>query len=134
LLVVITSNGARPPSDALLRRCRRVAMRPLEAEVVERLVRERVPGATSGLAHAVRVAATEAAERDGARASVQETCALAAEVLGVAESAGDCALSVAGWGARGEAGREWALGRGGAPRATALWDEVRRARRAGATR
>jgi MoxR-like ATPase len=133
VLVFLTSNAARPLSEALLRRARRVAMEPLPVEQVERLIADALASSLSaqaalGLARLTWRAARAVAQAEGNTAlSPQEGIKLAREIVGVAESCEDVREALAGSAARTEQGRVAALRSDLAP---AIWAEVTRARRA----
>ena len=124
VLVFLTSNDQRPLGDALLRRCRRVAMRPLPADLTARLIAERaqVPQGVATLTWRLMRAV---AEQEGTVLSLQEGVRCAGEIVACAESAHDVRLILAGWAARTEAGREAARKMDVSP----LWGEVVRHRR-----
>ena len=106
VLVVLTSNGTRPLTEALLRRCRRVRVAPLPVETQERILGERT-GLPAGLVRLTWRAAREVALTDGVVAlSLQEGVRLLREIADCAESAEDVRVALAGWAARGEAGRQ----------------------------
>lgn len=118
VLVVITSNGARPLSDALLRRCRRVSMAPLPVDVAVRLISERAavaPGIARMCWKAMRAVAGE-----DTVLSLQEGVRCAEEAWAVAESAADLRLILAGWAARDDEGRQ----RAARCDVSALWGEI----------
>lgn len=105
LAVVLTSNGARPHTEPLLRRCRRLRMRPLPAELMARLVEQRV-GCPAGVATlAVRLAVAVAlAEGRDADTSVQEVSEFVAELVALQTAGELCRPAVlaaaCGWLAR----------------------------------
>lgn len=124
LLVFLTSNGARDFSDALLRRVRRVRMRPLPVEMLDRLAQER-SGAPAGVVRCLRKAAFAVAEADGAVLSVQELAHLCTDAWNVAKSAADVREYLAQWAARGSAGAQAARSCDIGP----VWAEIVKARR-----
>ena len=125
LVVFLTSNGQRDLSDAFLRRVRRVRMRPLPSEVVDRLVAERAKVPESLASHA-RKAATTVAEAEGNSAlSLQEITQLAADCWSVAESASDVRELLAQLAARTDRGAASAR----KAKVGALWGEIVAARR-----
>ena len=95
LLVIMTSNGTRPISAALLRRCRRVEMQPLPAETVEAIMAERSK-TPAGICHMLRKLAYSIGEKSERTASLQELCLLAEEAM-LAGSVDELALIVEGW-------------------------------------
>lgn len=95
LLVIMTSNGTRPISAALLRRCRRVEMQPLPAETVEAIMAERSK-TPAGACAMLRKLAYSIGERADRTASLQELCLLAEEAM-LAESIQELGLIVEGW-------------------------------------
>lgn len=108
LEVYITSNNVRPLSDALLRRGRRVWMRPLTAEMVEQIALDQT-GAPAGVIATLRKAAwAVAAAEDRDHVTVAEFVPLVLEVL-EAQSIDDIRDALAGWAARTEAGAAYAL-------------------------
>jgi MoxR-like ATPase len=115
VLVVLTSNGARPLSDALLRRVRRVRMEPLPVDVQERILHERT-GMPAGV---VRLAWRAARAVGGPELSLQEGERLLGE-LRFAESIADVRESLAGWAARDAAQNQTAL----RADVAALWGEL----------
>jgi MoxR-like ATPase len=121
---VLTSNGAREHLDALLRRVRRVRMRPLSVEILDRLARERSGAPASVVTVASKLART-IADSDGAVLSVQELEYLCRDLWQVAATADECRLLLSQWAARGDAGHRAALSSAVAP----LWGEIVAARR-----
>lgn len=105
VIVIATSNGQRAPSDALLRRVRRLQMAPLRAEVRDR-VSARLAGCSERLASILGRAARPIAEADGAHLSPQEVALMARELLDAGEGPDDVRLALEGWAARGEPGRQ----------------------------
>ena len=124
VLVVLTSNGQRELGDALLRRCRRVEVPPLPVTAQEQILATWT-GLPPGLVRVAWKAARLVAEADGAALSLQEGRHLLGELL-LAEDLAEVRLSLAGWAARGPAGR--ALARK-TPQAAAVWGELGVARR-----
>lgn len=127
LVVFLTSNGARPLSDALLRRVRRIRMAQLPAETMEAIC-HRESGVPLGVCRLLRKAAQEVAAKDEATLSLQELICLAADVWRHASSYDDVREYLAQWAARGEAGAAAARQIDLAP----LWGEVLAARRGAA--
>ena len=125
VLVILTSNGVRPLSEALIRRCRRVAMAPLPIEVQERILAARTQ-VHPRLVRAAWAAAREVAALDECHVlSLQEGVRLIAE-LDQTESVEDVGWVLAGWAGRGP------VAQARAPRfraCPAVWGEVLRARR-----
>ena len=95
LLVFLTSNATRQLSDALLRRCRRVIMRPLSVEVVDAILMQ--TGAPKGVITTFRKVAYKLAEEEGNVPSVQELRRALAELLAVADGVDDVRLILQGW-------------------------------------
>jgi MoxR-like ATPase len=116
VLVVITSNGARPLSDALLRRVRRVQMASLPAETAVRLIAERAH-VSPGISRMVWKTMREIA---AGVLSLQEGVRCAEECWLVAESASDLRLILAGWAARDDEDRR----RSARVDVSALWGEI----------
>jgi MoxR-like ATPase len=125
LITVITSNGFRPLSDALLRRVRRLRMQPLPVEILDRLAEER-SGAPKGVVTLLSRAAREVAEAEGTVLSVQELTRLCQETWELADGVHAVRLSLAGWAARTQAGHEAAMR---SRLAEAVWGEIQAARR-----
>lgn len=126
LLVIITSNGQRDLSDALLRRCRRVWMAPLPVSQQEAILAART-GHAIGVVRIAWKAARAIAQVDGVDClSLQEGVRLLQE-LRLCEGVEDVRLALAGWAARGEAGRLACRRHDVAP----LWGELLAARRSG---
>jgi DNA polymerase III delta prime subunit len=126
VIVVITSNATRPLSDALQRRVRRVAMRPLSGEVAVGVITRKL-SCPAGVARLTWRALCECAQADGTVPSVQEGNCCVQELSDVAESCDDVRLIVAGWGPRGDAGRQ-AAAKSKLPEA--IWAEVKKWRSA----
>lgn len=126
LLVFLTSNGQRDLSDALLRRVRRVRMRPLPTDTVVRLVAARA-GVSVGFARCLVKAARAVAESESnANLSLQEMCHLAGDIWHVAGDIAEAREYLAQWAARTAAGAQAARKADLAP----AWAEVITARRA----
>ncbi len=123
-IVVLTSNGARAHLDALLRRVRRVRMRPLPIDVMDRLACER-SGAPIAVVRAASKLGRAIAALDSTVLSVQELEYLCRELHGLASSAAECRLLLSQWAARGSAGHTAATTADVAP----LWGEICAARR-----
>lgn len=121
LYVFLTSNGVRPLSDALLRRCRRVRLNPLPVETVIELIIAKT-GAAPGVVRTAVKAARAIAEAEGnPNLSLQEMGHLVAD-LALARSADDVRELLAQWAARTEAGAEVARKCNVGP----LWAELKR--------
>lgn len=123
---VLTSNGARPHLDALLRRVRRVRMRPLPVDILDQLARDRSGAPTAVVTVASKLARAIAAT-DGAVLSVQELEYLCRDLWSVAASADECRLLLSQWASRGDAGHRAAMQAAVAP----LWGEILAAKRRG---
>ncbi|NBD73707.1 AAA domain-containing protein [Patescibacteria group bacterium] len=123
VLVFLTSNAVRPLGDALLRRVRRVRMRPLPAATVEEIVAAKT-SAPEGVVRIARKAAYDVAQAEGTFVSPQELVRLVDELLSVAQSVDDVKASLAGWAAKTDAGADRARASKFAP---ALWAEVKAA-------
>jgi MoxR-like ATPase len=131
VMVVATSNDQRPLSEALMRRFRRVEMRPLPLEVIERIVGDR-SGAPKGVVTLGVRAAQEVARAEGNSAlSPQEIAHAVREAWEIATSAQEVRMVLAAWAARTPAGREAARRSALIP---ALWAEIKRGRSATAER
>lgn len=120
LLVILTSNGQRPLSEALLRRCRRVAMQPLPADLERQLLV--ADGAPIGVA-ALMVKLATAIRGKGLSCPSLPELRSAARDLAVCQDAADVALTLCGWLAKHS--EEEPLCRAAAP---AVWGEWRAAR------
>lgn len=104
VLVVITSNGARPHTDALLRRCRRLRMQPMPAEIRVELAAAR-SGAPAGVVRLIDRACQLVAQAEGDEAlSLQEIAHACAEAWVVASSADAVAETLRAWAARTDDG------------------------------
>ncbi len=126
-LVMLTSNGQRPLSEALLRRVRRVRMESLPVPLEDALIMRRTR-APCGVVTILARAAREVAAADGAIVSLQEIERLVLDVMSIAESCRDVREMLAQHGARGVKGHPLAL----THKATsAAWAEVVGARRRG---
>lgn len=121
---VLTSNDARPLGDALLRRCRRVRMQPLPADVCDEIVRDRCPSVPPAVVPTAAKAARAVARGEGNDAlSIQEIVRVVEAIWQTAETADDvreilAQLALREGGVVGEAGR-----------VAAVWGEVCAARR-----
>jgi MoxR-like ATPase len=104
VLVVITSNGQRPHTDALLRRCRRLRMQPMPAELRVELAAAR-SGAPIGVVRLMDRACQLVARAEGNEAlSLQEISHACAEAWKVADSADAVAETLRAWAARTDEG------------------------------
>jgi MoxR-like ATPase len=104
VLVVITSNGQRPHTDALLRRCRRLRMQPLPEALRVELAAAR-SGTPIGVARLVDRACQIVARAEGNEAlSLQEIAHACAEAWTVASSADAVAETLRAWAARTDEG------------------------------
>jgi MoxR-like ATPase len=104
VLVVITSNGQRPHTDALLRRCRRLRMPPMAEDLRVRLAQER-SGAPAGVVRLLDRACQLVARAEGNEAlSLQEIAHACREAWEVAASAEEVAEVLRAWAARTDAG------------------------------
>lgn len=123
LYVFLTSNGMRPLSDALLRRCRRVRLSPLPVEAVIELITAQT-GTGAGIVRIAVKAARAVAEAEGNTSlSLQEMGHLVAD-LALARSADDVRELLAQWAARTDAGAEVARTFNVGP----LWAELKKGR------
>ena len=129
VIVVITSNGTRPHTDALLRRCRRLRLGPMPEELRVRLAAER-SGAPTGVARLVDRACQELARAEGNEAlSLQEIAHACHEVWVVAESPVEVREALRAWASRTDEGAA-AVDRPEIERLIgAIWGEVAAARR-----
>lgn len=129
VVVIITTNGARPHTDALLRRCRRLRMQPMPDDLRVRLAVER-SGAPAGVCRLIDRACTAVASADGNNAlSLQEISHACREAWELAASADDVTEILAAWAARtadGEAAVRTAEIR---RLVVAAWGEIAAARR-----
>lgn len=106
VLVIITSNGQRELSDALLRRCRRLRMAPMADNLRIRLAAER-SCAPMGVVRLIDRACRAVAHQEGNDAlSLQEIAHACREAWEMAESVEDVAEIVAAWAARTPEGAE----------------------------
>jgi MoxR-like ATPase len=104
VLVVITSNGQRPHTDALLRRCRRLRMQPLPEALRVELAAAR-SGAPVGVVRLMDRACQLVARAEGNDAlSLQEIAHACHEGWVVAKSADDVAETLRAWAARTDEG------------------------------
>jgi MoxR-like ATPase len=133
VIVVITSNGARPHTDALLRRCRRLRLPPMDEGLRVRLAQER-SGAPAGVVRLLDRACQIVAQAEGNEAlSLQEISHACREAWEVAASAEEVAEVLRAWAARTDEGVE-AVNTPEVRRVvTAVWGEIVAARRKGVT-
>jgi MoxR-like ATPase len=127
VLMILTTNGARPLGEPLIRRCRRLHMTPLPLVQQEAILcaRSRRP---LGLVRVAWAAAREIAALDECAAlSLQEGVRLLAE-LDQAQSSEDCGWILVGWAGRGPKAQSMAPRYRQAP---AVWGEILRVRRGG---
>jgi MoxR-like ATPase len=129
VIVVITSNGTRPHTDALLRRCRRLRLGPMPEDLRVRLAAER-SGAPTGVARLVDRACQEIARAEGNEAlSLQEIAHACHEVWAIAQSPAEVREALRSWAARTDDGAA-AVDRPEIERLIgAIWGEVAAARR-----
>ena len=129
VIVVITSNGSRQHTDALLRRCRRLRLGPMPEELRVRLAAER-SGAPVGVARLIDRACQTIAEAEGNTAlSLQEIAHACHEVWAIAESPAEVREALRAWAARTDEGAA-AVDRPEVERLIgAIWGEVAAARR-----
>jgi len=129
VIVVITSNGSRQHTDALLRRCRRLRLGPMPEDLRVRLAAER-SGAPVGIARLVDRACQTIAEVEGNTAlSLQEIAHACHEVWAIAQSTGEVREALRAWAARTDEGAA-AVDRPEVERLIgAIWGEVAAARR-----
>lgn len=104
VLVIITSNGQRPHTDALLRRCRRLRMPPMAEDLRVRLAQER-SGAPMGVVRLIDRACQMVARAEGNEAlSLQEVAHACREAWEVTTSAAEVAETLRAWAARTDEG------------------------------
>lgn len=104
VLVVITSNGARPHADALLRRCRRLRMQPMPEALRVELAAAR-SSAPTGVVRLIDRACQLVARAEGNDAlSLQEIAHACAEAWQVARSVEEVAECLRSWAARTDEG------------------------------
>jgi MoxR-like ATPase len=132
VLVVITSNGTRPHTDALLRRCRRLRMPPMPEDLRVRLAHER-SGAPMGVVKLIDRACQMVARAEGNEAlSLQEIAHACREAWEVAGSADEVAETLRAWAARTDEGAAAVSTPEVRRLVAAIWGEVSVARRKGA--
>jgi MoxR-like ATPase len=129
VLCFITSNAHRELSDALMRRVRRVMMQPLPIAQQERLlmVRTNLP---PGFVRVLWKLAREIAVYEGNNAlSLQEGVRALHEAFSFSGDQGDLALTLTGWAARNNKGRDYVRDKViGSRNLSAAWSELCRAR------
>lgn len=128
LIVMITSNGQRELSDALLRRVRRVRMKTLPVEVMNALVYDATL-VNQGIITLASKAARVVAESEGTILSVQELTNLVGD-LHLCEKLEDVQLLLAQWAARTAKGQAKAMNF----EVATLWGEILKVKRRNATR
>jgi MoxR-like ATPase len=102
VLVVITSNGQRPHTEALIRRCRRLRMEPLPQPLRVELAAAR-SGAPKGVVALIDKACQAIAQAEGNSAlSLQEIANACREIWAVCESAQEVGEALACWAARSD--------------------------------
>lgn len=126
--VVITSNGYRPLSGALLRRCRRVVVPALPAEV-EREILAKKTGAPVGLVKVLQRAGTGVAQAEGGPVSVQELGNALTELLDSAESLEDVRFILQAWLPKTQEGMFYLASPDGQEAIRRVWAEVAQARK-----
>ena len=126
LLVVITSNGARPLSEALIRRLRRVRMQALPESACATAVRRILPDVRPGIITLVTRAAYQVARAENREGGTVQEIARCVEECLLAEREADIRLALAGWLARTDDGARAARRSSLAP---AIWGEVLASRR-----
>ncbi len=120
---VLTSNESREHTDALLRRVRRVRMRPMRAEVIDSIVGS-ITQQPPNICVLARRACTAVAQHEGGIISAQEIARFVAD-LPLCDSCDDARESLAQWAARTARGDVFARG----ANISQLWGEFIRYRR-----
>jgi len=129
VLVVITSNGQRPHTDALLRRCRRLRMQPLPEALRVELAAAR-SGAPVGVVKLIDRACQLVARAEGNEAlSLQEIAHACHEAWAVANSADAVAETLRAWAARTDEGALAVDTQEVRRLVAAIWGEIVAARR-----
>jgi MoxR-like ATPase len=129
VVVVLTSNGQREHTDALIRRCRRLRMEPLKDDLRVQLAHER-SGAPVGVVRLVDRACQMVARAEGNEAlSLQEIAHACRETWEVASSAEEVAETLRAWAARSDEGIAAADHRDVRRLVAAIWGEIVAARR-----
>jgi MoxR-like ATPase len=129
VIVVITSNGARPHTDALLRRCRRLRMQPMPEALRVELAAAR-SGAPVGVVRLVDRACQAVARTEGNEAlSLQEIAHACSEAWTVADSADAVAETLRAWAARTDEGARAVDTPEVRRLVAAIWGEIMAARR-----
>lgn len=111
LRVVITTNGCRELNPALVRRCRRLVMNQLPADMLDRLTAEQAE-VGHALARQIRRICQACAAIDGQESSLQEMVNLGRE-LKMATSDEEVSLAIEAWAPRGARGREYMVSKDG---------------------
>jgi MoxR-like ATPase len=102
VLVIVTSNGQRPHTEALIRRCRRLRMEPLPQALRVELAATR-SGAPKGVVTLIDRACQEIAQAEGNNAlSLQEIANACREIWAVCKSAQEVGEALAAWAARSD--------------------------------
>ena len=131
VLVVITSNGQRPHTEALIRRCRRLRMEPLPIPLRVELAAAR-SGAPKGVVTLVDKACQVIAQAEGNNAlSLQEIANACREIWAVCQSAQEVGEALAAWAARGDEAARVVNTPQLRKLCGSIWGEVIVARRAG---
>ncbi len=126
LTVYLTSNNTRDLGDALLRRCRRVWMRALSCDVIEKIVCEQAPEIPAHIITLARRAAYAVAAAEGRdHVCVAEFLPLCREIWS-AKSISDIRDALSGWAARSEQGAQAAQT---IKESASLWAEILASRR-----
>jgi len=99
IMVIITSNGERELSQALLRRCRRVRFEPLPTAIVREIVRERT-NAPAGVVTTTIKACRTLSEKESVDLSPQEVAHATREIWTLAQSRDDVVEILLGWAVR----------------------------------
>lgn len=122
VIVVITSNGVREHSEALMRRVRRLQLDPLPVEVMVDVAAAE-SGMPRGIVRLLGVVGRQLAQADGQSLSVQELTRLAADAR-LAESHDELVELVRQWCTRGPRGRTAQVN------LSSAWGEITALRRA----
>jgi MoxR-like ATPase len=129
VIVVLTSNGSRPHTDALLRRCRRLRMQPLPENLRVELAAAR-SGAPIGVVRLMDRACQLVARAEGNDAlSLQEIAHACHEAWKVASSADAVAETLRAWAARTDEGARAVDTPEVRRLVAAIWGEIMSARR-----
>jgi MoxR-like ATPase len=131
VLVIVTSNGQRPHTEALIRRCRRLRMEPLPQPLRVELAAIR-SGAPKGVVALIDRACQTIAQAEGNDAlSLQEIANACREIWAVCESAQEVGEALACWAARGDEAVQVINTPQLRKLCGSIWGEVLVARRAG---